>query len=96
MYVLSVVDSVEISVEIARGTSRGPKEISRSEGMYNPIHPDLRQCTSILSVSDLFKCASLKYISPLLSSLIHTEGCIRKYTPAGQVVLAVLKSILPC
>ena len=33
----------------ARGTSRGPREISRSEGMYNPIHPDSRQCTAILS-----------------------------------------------
>ena len=33
----------------ARGTSRGPREISRSEGMYNLIHPDSRQCTAILS-----------------------------------------------
>ena len=33
----------------ARRTSRGPREISRSEGMYNPIHSDLRQCTAILS-----------------------------------------------
>ena len=33
----------------ARGTSRGPREILRSEGMCNPIHPDSRQCTAILS-----------------------------------------------
>ena len=60
------------------GEARGPREILRSEGMYNPIHPDSRQCTAILS------------------SLIHTKGCIRKYIPAWQVVLTVLKSILPC
>ena len=33
----------------ARGTSRGPGEILRSEGMYSLIHPDSRQCTAILS-----------------------------------------------
>ena len=32
-----------------QGTSRGPREISRSEGMYNPMHPDSRQYTAILS-----------------------------------------------
>ena len=26
-----------------------PREISRSEGLYNPMHPDSRQCTAILS-----------------------------------------------
>ena len=30
----------------------------------------------------------------ILSSLIHKYGCIRKYIPAGQLVLSVLKSIL--
>ena len=35
--------------EMSRGTSRRPREISRSEGIYNPIHPDSRQCTAILS-----------------------------------------------
>ena len=35
--------------EMSRGTSRGPREISRSEGMYNLIHPDSRKCTAILS-----------------------------------------------
>ena len=58
--------------------SGGSREISRSEGMCNRIHPDSKQCTSILS------------------SLSDTKGCIRKYIPAEQVVLAVLKSILPC
>ena len=29
--------------------ARGPREISRSEGMYNPIHPDLRQFKATLS-----------------------------------------------
>ena len=29
----------------ALGTSLGPREISWSSGMYNPIHPSSRQCT---------------------------------------------------
>ena len=33
----------------ARGTSRGLREISRSEEMCNPIFPDSRRCTAILS-----------------------------------------------
>ena len=70
MYWLYIPDDQEIS--------RGPREISRSEGMCNPIYPDSRQCAAILS------------------SLIHTKGFIRKYIPAEQLVLVVLKSILPC
>ena len=32
----------------ALGTSLGPREISRSSGMYNSIHPSSRQCTDTL------------------------------------------------
>ena len=34
--------------EMSWGTSRGLREILRSEGMNNPMHPDLRQCVAIL------------------------------------------------
>ena len=35
----------------ARGTSQRPREILWLEEMYNPMHPDSRQCTAILSSS---------------------------------------------
>ena len=70
--------------EMSRGssTSQGPREISRTEGMYNLIDTDSRQCTANHS------------------SLIHPLGCIRKYIPIPhpmcQIVLGLLKLILPC
>ena len=35
--------------EMSRGMSRGLRKISGSEGMCNQVHPDLRQCSAILS-----------------------------------------------
>ena len=64
--------------EMSWGTSRGLREILRSEGMNNPMHPDLRQCVAILS-DDV--------INP-------SPWNNRKYISIGPWVLSVLRSIL--
>ena len=57
----------------ALGTSLGPREISRSSGMYNPIHPSSRQCTDTLpdaqimnSTFDISRCTL-----PISHCLLH-------------------------
>ena len=61
-----------------------PKDISKAKGnleVGGDVQPDIYRLKAVYGHSLI---------------IIHTKGCIRKYIPAGQVVLAVLKSVLPC
>ena len=69
---------------MSRGTSRGPREISWSLGMYNPIHPSSRQCTDTMHTKAWWQTPSKALwhwrhwpVTPQLRKL-HTHICMHR------------------
>ena len=62
--------------------------------MYWVVHP--QQPRDFLRLEGQFSPIhpDSRQCTAIFSSLIHLEGCIRKYIPIAQVILTVLKSIL--